>query len=418
MINFNKKGCDQDVLVANMAEDKPMSLAESYRLDELKALRARCHFHCPVCGRPVTLRLGKINKWHFAHNKAGSCTLESEPESPHHLKGKRSLFHWLQDQHSAPQLEHYLPKLHQRPDIYLPEPPLPKAIEYQCTTMPPSLFIKRTKGYHQAGIEPIWILGAGRIKQKGMTFTLASMDTLAIRSIQNTAPQLFSSSYVLATYCPEQNAFRQLTNLHTLSKNKFMGTLETTRLDNATLETLLHPPPNHPAILKSSWLFDKKMKRLANYPHQSPTEKYVRTICYNNHLVYSAFPSYVGLPHANNLLIETTPALWQAWLILTFIFQKHQSVLDIVNVTNAFQNMIDREIFKERILLCQRPSLSSLVRSYLNQLSLLKVLEPLGRSTFRVIHNEQWPQKTMEQWIVEDRLLLGRLEEEVQKVAK
>ncbi len=65
------------------------------------------------------MRLGKQKKWHFAHKKEDSCLAFYEAESMYHRHGKELLYRWFKRQNFHVDIEHYLPEIQQRPDIFI-----------------------------------------------------------------------------------------------------------------------------------------------------------------------------------------------------------------------------------------------------------------------------------------------------------
>ncbi|WKB35048.1 competence protein CoiA family protein [Terrilactibacillus sp. S3-3] len=174
------------MLVAKTGDGCLVSLISSnYSRSALISLKTKKRFFFvrSVCGRAVTLKMGSKRKWHFAHDPNQPCLLESEPESAAHLSGKEDLFFfWLESRGLKPELEFYLPQIKQRPDILLPRPLPGVAFEYQCSSIAADIWMKRTMGYIQAGIQPLWLIGSRRQRKKGFISKLSGFEPLAIRS--------------------------------------------------------------------------------------------------------------------------------------------------------------------------------------------------------------------------------------------
>lgn len=111
-------------------------------------------YFCPSCHEAVILKCGSKLIPHFAHRSLAKCQSFSEGESYEHLLGKLLLFDFLSSQ-SSPKLEAYLPELQQRPDILWGK----RAVEVQCSKISFAIFWQRTRGYCQAGYQPLWLLG-------------------------------------------------------------------------------------------------------------------------------------------------------------------------------------------------------------------------------------------------------------------
>jgi competence protein CoiA len=112
-------------------------------------------FLCPVCKQSVTIKAGTIKIPHFAHRKAQSCQYESEAETKEHLELKRLLAEWCQKEQLPVQVEPYLSKLKQRPDLLIGR----LALEIQCSPLSLRRFQERTMTYKRYGYQVIWICG-------------------------------------------------------------------------------------------------------------------------------------------------------------------------------------------------------------------------------------------------------------------
>lgn len=116
------------------------------------------------------MKLGLQKAPHFAHKQNKSCSIDIEPESAYHLEGKRQLYVWLKTQRASPILEPYIRTINQRPDVMARIKEHMLAVEYQCATIAPDVFQKRTEGFKQEGIIPQWIMGYSRLKRTASSF--------------------------------------------------------------------------------------------------------------------------------------------------------------------------------------------------------------------------------------------------------
>lgn len=134
-----------------------MLIANSNRGDRFDARTFRqeetheTDLFCPSCHEPVFYKQGKVKLSHFAHFSRKVCNSFSEGETPEHLAGKDFLCNWSQ----TGELEAYLPKLQQRPDILYDH----IAIEVQCSFLPIERFVERTQNYLKHGYYPWWLFG-------------------------------------------------------------------------------------------------------------------------------------------------------------------------------------------------------------------------------------------------------------------
>lgn len=149
-----------------------MLIAKNRQDDILHAGQANREefYFCPGCGEKVFLKRGPYVTAHFSHYRKDQCVSFSEGETLEHLKGKKILYYWFKSSGLSVELEPYLKELKQRPDLLIRKGERRFAVEFQCSPMKESDFIKRTQGYISQDIEVIWILGSPFFNtKKGMT---------------------------------------------------------------------------------------------------------------------------------------------------------------------------------------------------------------------------------------------------------
>ncbi|WP_347297462.1 competence protein CoiA family protein [Dolosigranulum savutiense] len=144
-----------------MNEQKKLVMAP-----ELELNNKGTHY-CPGCQEPVFLKQGTHKVAHFSHYPGSDCQQFAEGETVEHVAGKLWLYKLLGRSFSKVELEPYLPKLQQRPDLLLPEQRL--AVEFQCSSIPIDLVAERTAGYQKYNYRVIWIAGTPLMASKSLT---------------------------------------------------------------------------------------------------------------------------------------------------------------------------------------------------------------------------------------------------------
>lgn len=160
-----------------------MALNEKNKLIQAhKKLKRKKDYYCPACNEKVYLKIGEIIQPHFAHFKKNQCEVFSEGETEEHLKGKKLLAEAFKEINKQKKLdlrieiEAYLPKLKQRPDLLVCTEDEKYAIEFQCSSISIEDVLRRTKGYQKYGYQVIWVLGSKfTYKKKLTTFQKACM---------------------------------------------------------------------------------------------------------------------------------------------------------------------------------------------------------------------------------------------------
>lgn len=132
---------------AMIDQEEIICLADGYKTEDLKRLRKRHAFYCPVCRCELDLKVGAVKLPHFAHKPGAACPVQHEPESSYHLKGKRLLYEWLGRQGFRPVLEPYLQEIRQRPDLLLEYGTRQVAVEFQCANLDAAAYRKERTAF-------------------------------------------------------------------------------------------------------------------------------------------------------------------------------------------------------------------------------------------------------------------------------
>ncbi|MCD8500830.1 MAG: hypothetical protein LRY71_03050 [Bacillaceae bacterium] len=331
-------------------------------------------FYCPVCKGEVIAKLGDKQIWHFAHRKLLKCDALFEPETPHHLKGKRQLFQCLRKNINV-QLEKYLPDIKQRPDLLLLTGKHKIGVEYQCSPIPMQLFNKRTNNYINHGYKPIWILGSNLFKRKSKNFIYLNqfLWLFARRSCPNARP------YFLF-YCPLLESFITVTNVIPISSLNSIGNIQITPLNDATFPFSFSPTHE---INLNLW---NKIKRNWRTPkrHQSNSVKFLYNFYYHKQKNPLLFPSEAGIPIKNHESIETPLYVWQAWLLETHLStRKKGDRIPLQLFFRSFETMVKQRIFHLRTLpLIQNCTYKSAIENYLCFLAAIGILSRVNSQMF------------------------------------
>lgn len=115
-------------------------------------------YRCPACHEPVRLHRGAQVIPYFAHLPQSPCTIQGEGETTEHLTGKRQLATFFAAWGTT-ELEHVLPTVQQRADVWVARTPQPVAVGFQCSPLALGRVSERTAGYHQLSCYPFWLLG-------------------------------------------------------------------------------------------------------------------------------------------------------------------------------------------------------------------------------------------------------------------
>ncbi len=365
------------MFTAKLEDGTTISVADPWHLDELKHLRKEKNFYCPLCREHVKLKLGTKRQWHFAHSANSNCEYVYKRETMYHLKGKKQLYDWFKEQAVDVALEVYLPLIKQRPDLLLRYDGKLYAIEYQCTPIEPHLLIKRTKGYKQIGITPLWILGGNRLKRhSATTFSLKTFEWLTTRQTEQLG-------HTVTYYCPEQRSFVFLEQLTPYTQTRLIAAYDEQSLKTCQVDELLHRKKKK-NVPFDYWLTVKKYWRYRSTPlYPTKTDLFMQQILYRRQVPLQLFPIEAGWPADNHYVIETPPYYWQTFLLLECIEYQllHHSFSGRI-VKKCLQPYIHHQLFTQRQT-PNEPDWSIAVDGFLQTLCHLNYLEKEGPDLYK-----------------------------------
>ncbi|MEX3910506.1 competence protein CoiA family protein [Bacillus paralicheniformis] len=294
---------------AMIDQEEIICLADGYKTEDLKRLRKRHLFYCPVCRCELDLKVGAVKLPHFAHKPGAACPVQHEPESSYHLKGKRLLYEWLGRQGFRPVLEPYLQEIRQRPDLLLEYGTRQVAVEFQCANLDAAAYRKRTDGFLKLGIEPLWILGGNRVRRLTGSFFQLSGFHWQFAQKRDKLPKLLF-------FCPEQKAFIILEHLIPFQTNKTSASLRFLPLAEAGWHDLTAWENCSPLQLKG-WKENIRSFRMSTVRFLSKEAKQMAALFYEKfRLPLPFFPSEVFLPVPSGYIFAHPVYVWQGYLFL------------------------------------------------------------------------------------------------------
>ncbi|MEH7158253.1 competence protein CoiA [Neobacillus drentensis] len=354
-------------------------LGLDYQKDTLLNLRCKEEFFCPVCGESVLLKLGDQRIFHFAHKQGGVCRDFFENESIYHMEGKRQLYQWLLKQKIPSVLEYYDKEIQQRPDIMFQFNGRKYALEYQCSTISESIFIKRTNSYLQNGYIPIWILSSSQIhfKRKNCV-SLSNFQYLFLRTTS-------SGKLFIPSYCPEIHQFQIVESIIPFSIKNAFAHHSLYQIKNIGLNDLLEPQINHP-IDFSSWNREIDKIKLNWTIHPSRQHKSFLNEIYNSHLNLFLLPPEIGLPVPHTLYFQTSPLIWQLYFYLDIISSKNPNDFITLEDINFFlkKRIARKEIMYRTLPQLERSNPVVAILEYLFQLEQLGIITRKRETTYQL----------------------------------
>lgn len=344
----------------------------------LRKQRETENYYCPECKEMVTMKVGTQRMEHFAHQPGSQCMESYERESSFHLNGKMQLFQWLKAQNLHPRLEPYYESLKQRPDISVQYSEQEYAIEYQCSSIPPQLMIKRTNTYRKNHLNCVWILGGNQLKRKsGKKVSLSKFDYLFL----NKTP---SGTWYLPFYCSNSQKFIILTNIIPTSTKNALTQFLIFPNQHCLLQQILTSPKDN-FLFVNEWRNEIRAQKLGMGMNGQNHLSFLKEI-YLHHLNISLLPNIIGLPIHHAPIIETSPLIWQTYLFMdVFKTKKVNDTITFNEVYRCFMNRVQREEIKLRTLpLIENTSTTLPLVEYLQLLVQIHVLEAITYNTFKL----------------------------------
>lgn len=297
------------MLVAMTEQQQLFHLTSKLPPDELQRLKKQQSFFCPQCKEQLLLKAGQIKIPHFAHRKNSECdSLFSEGESAVHLLGKQHLFQQFSNLRLSPVLEPYLPQLQQRPDLLITYKDRQYAIEFQCSPIAHASFHRRTNGYLNAKITPVWILHTPE-KFKNPGIIKISINHTNAQFIQQYKKQKF-----LITYDVKSETFYYLSNLIHLHKLQYFAVVKPLPLSQQRFPLLVPEKVRKPQfnlLLKNFWKYREHYiySRLL-LSKKGVNDRFFRAI-YELRLTMTDLPIFLGIPVCNTHAFNRFCIEWQ-----------------------------------------------------------------------------------------------------------
>lgn len=297
-----------------LTEQSQRFISYEHTRDELQQYRQQEKFFCPQCHQPVRLKIGTINIPHFAHVANLACDQYfTEGESVLHLKGKVLLFEWLKKLGHTVELEPYLVRLAQRPDILLKKRDKLIAVEYQCSAISHEKWQGRTDGYEKEKIEALWLFQTPPKKSVVPGIQKISISPL----MQQVITQPKQGLSYLVTFDANTSQFIYWSNLLQLQGHTFITKVQYLPIDQQHYP-FLEPKPISKDDFNRYWQLYKKTAEQFMYQRLLRSKKGVQDpflrSCYEMGYSLEKMPKYVGLPVKNTEAIPYFSIEWQTLL--------------------------------------------------------------------------------------------------------
>ena len=297
-----------------LTEQNQRFISYEYTRQALQQHRQQEKFYCPQCQQEVQLKIGTINMPHFAHVANQACDrLFAEGESTLHLKGKIQLFEWLKKLGHTVELEPYLSKLAQRPDLLLTKQDQLIAVEYQCSAISYEKWCARTDGYRKERIAALWLFQTP--PKKSITPGIQKISIAPLMQRVITHPQ--QGLPYLVTFDAHTSQFIYWSNLLHLQGHTFITKVQCLPIEKQCYP-FYEPKPLSKEDFKRYWHLYKKTGEQYMYQRllRSKTgvqDPFLRS-CYEMGFTLESMPMHVGLPVKSAEAIPYFSIEWQTML--------------------------------------------------------------------------------------------------------
>ncbi|WP_394218605.1 competence protein CoiA [Halobacillus trueperi] len=372
------------------ALDTNGELQSLYQLRQAEINQARkTPYFCPVCHEMLQIRSGPRTVPHFSHFPKSNCTEKKGGETLEHDRGKWRLFTWLKNQGYDVQLEHYLPEIRQRPDLFLMVNEKKIAIEYQCASISKREINKRTSSYRDAGIFPLWILGA-----KHLPSSISNHCSLS--DFTRTFLYYLNDDYHLYFFHASKNTICVLSNAKSAGGRRVFANRFSTTITNLSFSQLF-------SSISCSLIEDHFIKEVERLWYKNRTvyqsqvsseERQYRQYLYLRGYHFSLIPSICYLPVPGQVQAGMRPYIWQTRLFLDHFF--HLPIGSFIEF--PFLNLPSTP----------NGYVPHLSQQYLDLLTQLNIIEKTGKNNY--IKSKQVPfHKRVEDALEDDRRTLEQL---------
>lgn len=367
---------------------------------EIEQLRLRQKdFFCPTCNNQVIIKAGSKMIPHFAHRSRIDCPSHETGEGEYHERGKLLLYQWLKSQQLNIKLEAHIPEINQRPDLLLEVNGKRIAFEYQCARIPIEQIKQRNEGYQKAGITPIWIIGAIRLKRQTKNHLKIDQFTLHLA-------HQFSSNYplLLFYFCPHTLQFITVQDLYFTKIGQAIGKMNVSALNQINLQAMFSKHQFAKSEVYLLWKKEKQQFRLKQRNRLYGKELAWHQWLYLKGLYLEHLPSIIHLPIASQYRMNTPTWNWQGRLCV--------DLLHPIPIGSEFSIKSCEQLLRKHIQLPETfPLISPIanpVEQYLQHLVHLDIIKQLSPNHYQkknAIHFHE----NIEKALVGDETVMNQL---------
>lgn len=381
---------------AIMDNGKLIRMTHHLSKSRLEHVRTTCKFYCPECREEVQLKLGEHRVYHFAHKQLTACPLASG-ETAYHQAGKETIMNWLKGLGHKPALEKYMSNIHQRPDVTVSIGKETYAIEFQCANISRQELRRRTAGLREAGLFPIWMIGANRLNRKSaQLFSFSSIHWGILRE---------SEERRLIFFCPIQKRFIHLDQFLVFQPTKICAAMTVRPPSSYREMPAFLSPPSSKRQVNQQWI--KCIQQFRQRPPRSLSNesKRLRNIFYEHHQTAFPFlPTELFIPVQEAYIFTSPVYVWQGCLYDWMMRKKGSGRVTIQQLMMEINRCVQMKEVKLRYGDVSREEIKEVVTAYVNALVRQGFLHMTKEGNYEVSSN-QMPIRTLDEVLKRDAFL-------------
>ncbi|EGQ1313995.1 competence protein CoiA [Staphylococcus pseudintermedius] len=312
-----------------------MLTAYNVQSQQILATHARKEevYHCPICKEVLILRQGVRKGAHFAHYRHSMGHVHLKGESVQHARCKAALYEQLCKIDPATQLEPYIKKITQIPDMIFRA----WAIEVQLSSIAIKTMRERTEGLLSEGYRVLWLAKKPQMK-KGL-YVLSQLQqqciipsTKTLYCIDTTSCELFRLSHMIP-----------------ITAKIFHG--ELTPLSIQAFSQALQQDPQYDVIIRKLST-SQILKYIQQCRRQNNVLEPTLSLMYQMRMLDEQVVKVTGFLFPEQIYIHTHPVLWQLYILkcLQAGIPSHSLLLKQLKFRHFAVEECDRQQIINRIL--------------------------------------------------------------------
>ncbi|BAQ10284.1 hypothetical protein OXB_1813 [Bacillus sp. OxB-1] len=232
-----------------------------------------------------------------------------------HLLGKQQLFTFFQKHAEHVEMEPFVQRISQRPDLLVTLHPEQVPIEFQCSPIPISRMEERTAGYRGAGLEPFWLLHTpDKHRQQHLGIDIFQFSRFHELFFTHHPPE----GSVLITYHPETKFFHYFSNLIHIAGRRYIGNHRKLSISHQTLPFSRPKAPTEEEIQRYADLYRAArasfLKNRIWMNRKGLNDAFLRA-CYEMRFIPSELPAWIGMPIRGSEAFREHDCEWQTAFI-------------------------------------------------------------------------------------------------------